>query len=325
MRPRVEVAAGCVINAHGQVLIAQRPAGKIAAGKWEFPGGKIEAGETARQALDRELHEELGLRVRETRPLIRVRHDYSDRCVVLHTWLVTRYDGEPQSRDGQALAWVRHEDLHHWDLLAADRPIVTALGLPVHYAFTPAILTERELLEGLVRLPPGALLRLRLPALDDRHYERCARAVTEHGRSQNLRVILDRDPHQAVLLGAAGWHARADQLRTLERRPVPETCGFFASCHNAQELHAARALNVDAVVVGPVAATASHPEQPGMGWGAFKGLVESLSRPVYAIGGVGPDDLATAWQLGAQGVAGIRAYWGGGASLTTIGSSVLTR
>ena len=325
MRPRVEVAAGCVINAHNQVLIAQRPTGKIAAGKWEFPGGKIEAGETSRQALDRELHEELGLRVREARPLIRVTHDYSDRCVVLHTWLVTRYDGEPQPRDGQALAWVRHEDLHDWDLLAADRPIVTALGLPSHYVFTPATLTEGELLEGLPRLPLGALLRLRLPGFDERRYERCALAVMDQGRSRNLRVILDRDPDQASLLGAAGWHARADQLRTLKQRPVPEGCGFFASCHNLEEIQAARALNVDAVVVGPVAATTSHPGQAGIGWGSFQGLAESLSRPAYAIGGVGPDDLATAWQQCAQGVSGIRAYWGGGESSTTIGSSVLTR
>lgn len=321
----IAVAAGCIVNAQGDVLICQRPPGKIAAGKWEFPGGKIEPGETSRQALDRELQEELGLRVREARPLMAVTHGYSDRRVILHTWLVREYEGEPKSHEGQALAWVRCDDLLTWDLLAADRPIVTALTLPTQYVFTPPVIAEPALLQGLEHLPVGALLRLRLPTLDEPGYERCARAVLDAGRCRQLRVVLDRAPQQVQALGAAGWHASAMQLRRVEGRPVPERFGFFASCHTIEEVEAACAVGVDAAVVGPLAVTPSHPGQSGMGWSAFKTLAQALSRPTYAIGGVGPTDLTRAWQSGAQGVAGIQAYWGGGNSVTTMGSSVLTR
>lgn len=308
-RPVIAVAAGCVINALGEVLICQRPTGKIAAGKWEFPGGKIEAGETSRQALDRELHEELGLHVRDARPLIGVTHDYSDRRVVLHSWLVSRYDGEPHPHDDQAMAWVRQENLHDWDLLAADRPIVAALRLPSHYVFTPPTITEHELLAGLQHLPEKSLLRLRLPALDEDLYESLARVVIDAARPRGLPVILDRDPQQVIALGAAGWHASATQMRRLKQRPLPDTFWFFASCHNAREIEVAQALNADAAVAGPVAWTASHPGQTGIGWDSFKALADALSRPLYAIGGVGPSDCSDAWQHGAQGVAGIRAYW----------------
>lgn len=324
-RPVIPVAAGCVINERGDVLICQRPAGKIAAGKWEFPGGKIEAGETSRQALDRELHEELGLRVRDARPLICVTHDYSDRRVVLHTWRVSGYDGELRPHDGQAMTWVRCEDLYRHDLLAADRPIVSALRLPSHYVFTSPAMTESECLAGLERLPDKSLLRLRLPMLDEPAYERCARTVIEAARLRALSVILDREPQQVIALGAAGWHASTARLRMLKQRPLPVKVWFFASCHTAADIECARRVDADAAVAGPLAMTPSHPGRPGMGWRSFKELAGLWSRPLYAIGGVGPSDLSVAHTHGAQGVAGIRAYWGGGASVTTMGSSVETR
>ncbi|MGH8541632.1 MAG: NUDIX domain-containing protein, partial [Stenotrophobium sp.] len=117
MKPVIPVAAGCMVNAAGEVLIAQRPDGKIAAGLWEFPGGKIEPGESAHGALVRELHEELGVTVRAARPLIRIAHEYSDRSVILDTWLVSGFDGEPHARENQALAWVLPSRLSDYPLL----------------------------------------------------------------------------------------------------------------------------------------------------------------------------------------------------------------
>lgn len=324
-RPVIAVAAGCLINSRGEVLICQRPPGKIAAGKWEFPGGKIEPGETPRQALARELHEELGLHVREARPLIRVTHDYRDRQVVLDTWRITNWDGEPQSKDGQDFCWAAPERLGEWDLLAADRPIVAALRLPLHYVFTPPTFREGDVMKELARIPGGALLRLRLPELDELAYERCARGVIEASRSLRLGVVLDREPEQVQMLGAVGWHASAARLQTLQQRPLPHGFWFLTSCHSGKEVAMARALDVDAAVAGPVATTASHPGQSGIGWASFQNLADALSRPVYAIGGLGAADLDKAWQYGAQGVAGIQAYWDGGASGTTMGSSVETR
>jgi mutator protein MutT len=130
-RRAVHVVAAAVIDAADRVLIAQRPTGVHLAGGWEFPGGKLEAGEERRAGLARELDEELGIRIENPRPLIRVRHSYPSRDVLLDMWVVRRYSGEPRGLDGQALRWCPQDELAAADLLPADKPIVRALRLPV--------------------------------------------------------------------------------------------------------------------------------------------------------------------------------------------------
>ncbi len=125
--PAIHVLAGALFDAAGRVLIAQRPAGKHMAGKWEFPGGKRADSEPPFVALCRELHEELGVHVAHAQPLIHYEYTYSDRVVLLDLWCVTDYSGEPQSREGQSLAWVPVQQLGAVDLLEADRPMVQAL------------------------------------------------------------------------------------------------------------------------------------------------------------------------------------------------------
>ncbi len=314
MRSVIAVAAGCLVNTRGEVLICQRPIGKIAAGKWEFPGGKIEPGESAQEALRRELREELGVEVVVARPLIRVTHAYSDRTVLLDTWCVTRFSGELQPQENQSIAWVRPDELSKWDLLAADAPIVTALRLPMDYVFTSPKVDTRTLANGLKQLPKGALLRLRIPQLNDAEYEKLARDLLPHCQSQGLQLMLDRSPEMAVSLGAAGWHARAAELRKLAERPLPPSFWFAASCHDESEIGLAQRLGVDFCVAGPVLATATHPDGPLLGWPRFRQLADRFSRPVFAIGGLGPPHHARAWDAGAQGVAGISAYWSLGSS-----------
>lgn len=121
------MVAAVLRDGYGRVLINQRPAGKPWAGYWEFPGGKIEAGETPRAALDRELQEELGLQVQEADSWLQLVHDYPERRVELDVWRVRRFRGVPASREGQVLEWVRPEALSGWKLLPADPPIVKAL------------------------------------------------------------------------------------------------------------------------------------------------------------------------------------------------------
>jgi 8-oxo-dGTP diphosphatase len=123
----VLVVAGALFDAAGRVLIAQRPAGKHLAGRWEFPGGKVAAGESERHALARELREELGVELLAARPFMRLIHAYPDREVELSLWVVERYAREPRSLDAQALRWVAPRDLAAQDILEADRPFVTAL------------------------------------------------------------------------------------------------------------------------------------------------------------------------------------------------------
>jgi mutator protein MutT len=129
--PVIHVVAAAVMDAAGRVLIAQRPAGKHMAGGWEFPGGKLEPGEERLAGLARELREELGISLIGTpRPLIRVRHAYPSREVLLDIWVVRRYSGEARGLDGQALRWCTQDELEAAELLPADKPIVRALRLP---------------------------------------------------------------------------------------------------------------------------------------------------------------------------------------------------
>ncbi len=125
--PLCRVSAGILRDAGGRVLIAERPAGKHMAGWWEFPGGKATDDESGAEALARELFEELGVRIGECHRLLRLRHEYADRCVELDVYLVAEYQGEPQGLEGQALKWVPETALAAERLLPADQPIVEAL------------------------------------------------------------------------------------------------------------------------------------------------------------------------------------------------------
>jgi 8-oxo-dGTP diphosphatase len=119
--------AGALFDGEGRVLIAQRPAGKALAGRWEFPGGKVNVGESEHAALRRELREELGVEVIAARPFMRLAHAYADRDVELSLWIVERFAGEPRSLDAQALKWVSPAALAAEDILEADQPFITGL------------------------------------------------------------------------------------------------------------------------------------------------------------------------------------------------------
>jgi len=123
----IDVAAAALLDGGGRVLIAQRPPGKSHAGRWEFPGGKFELGESATAALARELREEIGVDIRDPELLCTLEHDYPQRRVRLHLFAVERYTGEPVALDGQALKWVALGALATEDILEADRPFIEAL------------------------------------------------------------------------------------------------------------------------------------------------------------------------------------------------------
>jgi len=123
----IHVVAGVIIDTAGRVLIAQRLPGTHMAGRWEFPGGKLEPGEAPLQALARELEEELGIAVLAAERLLKLSHQYQDRHVHLDVWLVTEVRGVVRSLEGQALQWLRPQALRDVDLLEADAPIIDAL------------------------------------------------------------------------------------------------------------------------------------------------------------------------------------------------------
>jgi 8-oxo-dGTP diphosphatase len=123
------VSAVALIDPDGRVLLAQRPAGKSMAGLWEFPGGKVEAGETPEDALVRELHEELGIETWSSclAPLTFASHTYDDFHLLMPLYACRKWDGIVQGKEGQELAWVRAQDLNKYPMPPADIPIIPIL------------------------------------------------------------------------------------------------------------------------------------------------------------------------------------------------------
>ena len=309
---RIHVAAAVIRGVNGQILLAKRPDDKHQGGLWEFPGGKVEAAETVQAALARELEEELGIRPSAARPLIQVRHDYPDKQVLLDVWEVSAFSGEPHGAEGQPLAWVSPRELGDYEFPAANRPIVAAARLPERYLITPEGLSGPELLRGIqAALKSGIrLLQLRAPAMFDAQYRDLA--VDALGLCAGKAQLMLKGPLE--WLGdfpAAGWHLTAEQLRRYapSGRPFPRERWLAASCHSAAELALAGQMGVDFVTLSPLQATRSHPQAVPLGWTAAAELLARFNQPAYLLGGIGPQDLEQAWQAGAQGVAGIRAFW----------------
>ena len=308
----IHVVAAVLEDAAGRILLAQRPEASHQGGLWEFPGGKVEPGESVGEALRRELREEIAVEVLAHRPLIRVRHAYADRTVVLDVHRVTSYAGEATGLEGQPLVWVAADDLHHYPMPAADRPIVTAIRLPDTYVITPPDPVDLDHFAASLKpvLRRGTrLVQLRLPALDRAAVERYACAALPLCRAAGARLLVHRDWELAEAVGADGVHLTSAQVRALEERPLPAGRLVAASCHGADEITRAEALGADFAVLSPVLPTASHPGAAHLGWERFASLAEGARVPVYALGGMAPELIGAAWRQGAQGVAGIRGFW----------------
>ena len=309
---RVHVAAAVIRGTNGKILIARRADTQHQGGLWEFPGGKVEAGESVEAALGRELKEELGIVVEAARPLIKVQHDYPDKHVLLDVWEVSAFSGEPHGAEGQPLAWVSPRELADYAFPEANQPIVAAARLSDQYLITPDELEAPQLLRGIQKAVAGGikLVQLRAPNGYDPKYRDLA--VDATGLCAGKAQLMLKGPLE--WLGdfpSAGWHLTAAQLRKYapKGRPLAKDRWLAASCHNAEELALAEQMDVDFVTLSPVLPTLTHPDAQPLGWEQAQQLIASFGKPVFLLGGLGPDDRQQAWDIGAQGVAGIRAFW----------------
>ena len=301
----------------GSFLLAQRPTGKIWAGYWEFPGGKIEPGETPYHALVRELREELGIEVETAYPWITRVFTYPHATVRLNFFRVTEWRGELHPHEGQQFAW-QHPLSHEGakvqapvsPMLPANAPVLRALELPPLYAISNA--AELGVEEFLRRLERALGNGLRLVQLREKHLSRdelreLARRVVALAHAHGARVLLNADIELAQEVGADGVQLTAAQLAGLRERPAVDWCG--ASCHNAEELRRAEALGCDFALLSPVLPTQSHPGAPHLGWENFAAIAAGSSIPVYALGGLTHADMQAAWRHGAHGIALLRQAW----------------
>ncbi len=306
----VRVAAAVILRGDGQVLLAQRPAGKAYAGYWEFPGGKLEPGESPRQALDRELHEELGLVVTRAAPWLRRRYVYPHAHVELNFFRVFAWDGEPVGHDGQAFAWQTPGSFAVEPLLPANTAVLRALLLPGVYAITMAGDVGEAAFLARAR---GALDRgLRLVQLREKDWaperqralcDRLLALAAPHG----AQVLLNGDAVRARAWGCAGVHWTAAALASASARPDGMLCA--ASCHTAADVARAGELGLDFAVLGPVLPMPTHPVAAALGWDAFAAIAGTAPLPVFALGGLARNDVDGAIAHGAHGIALRRAAW----------------
>jgi 8-oxo-dGTP diphosphatase len=306
----VEAAVAVILRDDGKVLLGQRPAGKPWAGWWEFPGGKIEAGETPFHALQRELHEELGIEAETAYPWLTRTFAYPERTVKLRFFTVRAWLGEPHGRENQQLSWQNPFSLSVDPLLPANMPIVDALQLPPFYAITNLEeLGEQRFFEALrQKLAQGLkLVQVREKQLSSTALELFAARVVELCRPFGVRVLLNGAEAMARGVGADGIHLSSARLMALAEKPEGLLCA--ASCHNVDELSRAADLGLDFVLLSPVMRTPSHPEIRPVGWDDFSRMIQEYPLPVYALGGLQPADLTDAWEHGAHGIAMQRAVW----------------
>lgn len=310
----MHVMAGVMLDARGRVLLAQRPPGKHLAGLWEFPGGKLEAGESPEGGLVRELGEELGVEAVIAEPLIRVPWRYGERSLLLDARVIRHWQGEPHSLEEQALQWCAPDSVDLSILTPADRPILRALQLPSLYPITPADVPPEAFAAWQQRLGTAIengqrLMLLRFPLWPVECVRELAAGLLPLARARGAQLLLSGDIAGALMLGAGvGVQLKARQLASLDERPLPLQQWVGASCHDDTEL--ARALPLaDFATLSPVSATASHPDAAPLGWPAFQAMVEAAAVPVYALGGMRAADASVARQAGGQGVAGIRGFW----------------
>ncbi len=310
----IEVVAAVLTRPDGEVMLASRPADKIYAGYWEFPGGKVEAGESLEHALARELKEELGIEaVRATRWITKV-FAYPHATVRLNFFRVWDWQGEPHPHEGQTLAWDNPAAHSVEPLLPANFPILKALQLPPVYGISHARTLGRE--KFLERLDAALQNGLRLIQVRDKDLaetERLhlARDIVRRARPYGARVLVNGPVELARAAEADGVHLDSGALMQCAARPDCAETGPFlvgASCHNAEELaHAADIA--DFAMLSPVLPTESHPGEPTLGWKTFARLAAQSPIPVYALGGVTRADLDTARSHDAHGIAMLRGAW----------------
>jgi 8-oxo-dGTP diphosphatase len=308
---RIEVVAALIFNERGEFLLAQRPVGKVYAGYWEFPGGKVEPGESAACALGRELHEELGIEVITAYPWLTRDFDYAHAAVRLRFFRVLKWSGELRAREQQQFAWQSARAVTVAPLLPANGPILRALELPHIYGITCAAELGRD--RFMTRLEQSLanglkLIQVREKQLASAALRALASEIVGLGHRYGARVVVNGAPVIADQVNADGVHLTASQLMAATHRPDCEWCG--ASCHDATELAHARELGIDFVVLGPVAATPSHAGATLLGWQQFARLIRDYPLPVYALGGMRATHVEQAWSCGAHGVAMVRGAWG---------------
>ncbi|MFK5970870.1 MAG: Nudix family hydrolase [Candidatus Marithrix sp.] len=304
----LHVVVGIIYNSQGEVLITRRLKHVHQGGLWEFPGGKVESSETALEALNRELQEEIDITVQQARPLIRITHSYPDETVLLDVWQIEKWQGKPYGCEGQEMAWCPLNDLLNRQFPVANIPIITAIQLPTQYLITPEPQDKKFFYQLESCLDSGIkLVQLRAKELSELDYcHHAEQALTLCDRYQ-AKLLVNSSFKIAMSVGTDGVHLNSERL--FSDLEIPSNLLVAASCHSLAEIDQANKLKLDFIVVSPVRTTTSHPDSSPLGWQQLFQLTEAANCPVFALGGMLITDVKIAIAHGTQGIAAISSLW----------------
>ena len=352
MKKLVHAAVGVIFDSSiesmesqkGRILIAKRADHQHQGGLWEFPGGKVESGESVQIALQRELEEELGLicSIDDMRPLISIPFHYADKSVLLDVWTV--YGGQMPvghnsesdliGKEGQPLLWVDQAELAKYEFPAANKAIIDALLLPKKIAISEDRQDSEVILAQVANTlknhsnkeNPDLWIQLRTPKLNQMQYTQLAMKLYGICHEAGSKLIWNCPLDWYQIAFADGLHlsreniVKADLVRgslvgddpvnsaLIESkkvvRPIPANQWLSMACHNLVELEVAQDL-ADFVMVSPVNKTTTHAKSTPLTWAGFKVISNQARIPCYALGGLSISDIDVAKESGGQGIAGI--------------------
>jgi 8-oxo-dGTP diphosphatase len=306
----VRAAAAVIQRQDGFLLMAQRPPGRGWSGWWEFPGGKIEENESPFEALQRELKEEINISANDATLWFERSYIYPDKKVYIYFFKVTDWTGEITSCENQLLDWQNPSYPSVAPILPTNLFVLKSILLPPVYAITNiAEMGETLFFERLKnKLEEGLkMIQVREKNLPYQDVKRIAQKILDLAKPYQAKVLVNENEKLALDIGADGVHYPSDSLSQLKQRPNFSICS--TSCHNLEELMMAQDLNMSFAVLSPIQKTESHPTVDPVGWEFFSECANKLDIPIYALGGMTQESLATSWRYGGHGIAMQRAIW----------------
>jgi len=297
-KKKVDVAIAILLH-RGKVLVGWRQAEQHQGNKHEFPGGKVEAGETPEQACRREIYEEVGIGLKDWHAFDVIQHEYEDLIVNLHVFHAYVPD-ELLTLIQQPWAWYDRDQLTHLNFPKANDAMIERLHIP-HIIKISQHLTDLPQQEALfywrVAMQDICVIETKLMDLNVEQYQKLI---------INIEIWQKLNPAQQSKIN--NLHLKQSQLMQFHKGDLAVGKRVFAACHDAVSLQHAQHIGCDAVLLSPVQMTETHPDAKVLGWDGFAELAKRSDIPVFALGGVAPEDLEKAQKHFAYGLAGIRQF-----------------
>ena len=306
----VNVSVAVLINADHQVLLGQRPPLKAWEGWWEFPGGKIEKGETSVDALYREIYEEIGVKITQFKKWVTRKYSYGENDITLHFFKVQKWEGEVSSKENQKLVWTYLKNPNVSPILPANLFVQKAFDLPKYYAITNLSEMSKKVFFNQLenKITNGLkMIQVREKNISFNEFKIFSKEVIKICKPKNVKVIINSDINLAYEIKSDGVHLTSKDLISIKTKP--KNLIVSASCHTQEEINIAEKLNIHFVALSAVNKTKSHSNIKPIGWNKFQTIANKTNIPIYALGGLSSGDYEVALENGAVGIASQRSIW----------------